>query len=430
VTEHVSTGLAAAVLFAALVLAFSAVAAALGRRLITAPAAFVVIGSVLGLAIGPMDESATAGVKLIAEVTLVLILFHDAAEVRPRDIGSDQGFYARLLLLGFPLTILVGYLLARVLFPDLPVMMALLLAAALAPTDAGLGAPTVLNPVVPTRVRRALNVESGLNDGLATPVVLFAIAAIAGEEGLAPRTSLVDALLELGLGVVAGAAVGGAGGALLGWSRMRGMSTAASRTLGVLMIPLLAYGTALLLSGNGFVAAFISGTAFAGSAAWIHDEESALLATEELSDLLGYAVWLVLGLVAVPLAWREAGWRELLYAVLALTLVRMLPVALSLLGTRLRSQTVAFIGWFGPRGLASVVFALIALESLEVEDDLRTVLATISLTVLLSVIAHGFSAAPLAARYGAWVTHATPPAELADMDHGVEPRTRGARLWR
>jgi sodium/hydrogen antiporter len=319
---------------------------------------------------------------------------------------------------------------ARVLFPDLPVMMALLLAAALAPTDAGLGAPTVLNPVVPTRIRRALNVESGLNDGLATPVVLFAIAAIAGEEGLAPRTSLVDALLELGLGVVAGAAVGGVGGALLGWSRRRAMSTAASRALGVLMIPLLAYGAALLVSGNGFVAAFISGTAFAGTAAWINDEETALLGTEQFSDLLGYAVWLVLGLVAVPLVWREAGWRELLFAVLALTVVRMLPVALCLLGTRLRAQTVAFIGWFGPRGLASVVFALISLESLEVDDPLRIVLATISLTVLLSVVAHGFSAGPLAARYGAWVTRATPPAELADMDLGVEPRPRGARLWR
>lgn len=428
--EHGSTALIAAVLFAVLVLGFTAVAAALGRRLITAPLAFVAIGAVLGFAVDPVDESITGGIKLVAEVTLVLILFHDAAQVRPRQIGSDGGLYARLLLIGFPLTILLGYLVAVVLFPDLPIMMALLLAAALAPTDAGLGAPTVLNPVVPTRVRRALNVESGLNDGLATPVVLFAIAVIAGQEGLAPKESLMDALLELALGVIAGVAVGAAGGALLGWSRARGMSTTASRTLGVLMIPLLAYGAALLLSGNGFVAAFISGTAFAGAATWIHDEHTALLGAEELSDLLGYAVWLVLGLVAVPLVWREAGWRELMFAVLALTLVRMLPVALSLLGTRLRPQTVAFIGWFGPRGLASVVFALIALESLEVDEDLRIVLATISLTVLLSVIAHGFSAQPLATRYGEWVTGTAPSAELADADHSAEPRARGARLWR
>ncbi len=425
-----STGLEAAVIFAVLVLGFTSIAAALGRRLITAPLAFVAVGAVLGLAVDDLGEAVTAGTKLVAEVTLVLILFHDAAQVRPREIRSDGGLYARLLLVGFPLTILAGYVLARALFPDLPVMMALLLAAALAPTDAGLGAPTVLNPVVPTRVRRALNVESGLNDGLATPVVLFAIAVLAGQEGLAPRESIADALIELAVGVVAGIVVGGSGGALLGWSRRRGMSTRASRTLGVLMIPLLAYSAALLTSGNGFVAAFISGTAFAGSAAWIHEEESTLLGTEELSDLLGYAVWLVLGLVAVPLVWREAGWRELLFAVLALTLVRMAPVALALIGTGLRPRTVAFIGWFGPRGLASVVFALIALESLDVDDTLRTVLATICLTVLLSVVAHGFSAQPLATRYGAWVTSAAPAAELADTDHDAEPRTRGARLWR
>lgn len=428
-TENGSTGLVAAVLFAVLVLGFTSVGAALGRRLITAPLAFVAVGAVLGFAVGPIDESLTAEIKLVAEVTLVLILFHDAAQVRPKEIGSDGGLYARLLLIGFPLTILLGYLIARVLFPGLPLMMALLLAVALAPTDAGLGAPTVLNPVVPTRVRRALNVESGLNDGLATPLVLFTIAVIAGQEGLAPRESLADALVELALGVIAGVVVGAAGGALLGWSRIRGMSTPASRTLGVLMVPLLAYGTALLVSGNGFVAAFVSGTAFAGSAAWIHEEETALLGAEEFSGLLGYAVWLVLGLVAVPLVWREAGWRELLFAVLALTLVRMLPVALSLVGTHLRIPTVAFIGWFGPRGLASVVFALIALESLAVDDDLRVVLATMSLTVLLSVVAHGFSAQPLAARYGAWVARVTPPAELAE-EHGGEPRTRGAWLWR
>jgi NhaP-type Na+/H+ or K+/H+ antiporter len=180
VTDHASTTLAAALLFALLVLGFTTVSAALGRRLITAPLAFVTFGAVLGFAVAPLQGTVTEPVKLVAEVTLVLILFHDAAQVRPREIGADRGLYARLLLIGFPLTILLGFLLARLLFPDLPVMMALLLGAALAPTDAGLGAPTVLNPVVPTRVRRALNVESGLNDGLATPVVLFAIAVLAG----------------------------------------------------------------------------------------------------------------------------------------------------------------------------------------------------------------------------------------------------------
>ena len=428
-TAHASPELAGAVLFTLLVLGFTAVAAALGRRFVTAPLAFVAIGAILGFTLGPVSGTSMSDLKLIAELTLVLILFHDAAQARPREIGSDGSFYARLLLIGFPLAILAGYALASALFPTLPAMMLLLLAAALAPTDAGLGAPTILNPVVPTRIRRALNVESGLNDGLATPIVLFAIASLAGAEGLGPGESSVDALIDLALGVAAGGLVGAGGGTLLGWSRRHRMSTMPSRALGVLMIPFLAYGIALMLSGNGFVAAFISGTAFAGSAGWAHDERTALLGAEGIADLLGFAVWLGFGLVAVPLVLREVGWREALFAVLALTVVRMVPVAVSMIGTGMRAHTVVFVGWFGPRGLASVVFALIALESLDIDDNLRTVLATISLTVLLSVVAHGFSAQPLAARYGAWVARVTPPEELRDLNHAVTPRTRGARVW-
>ena len=228
------------------------------------------------------------------------------------------------------------------------------------------------------------------------------------------------------MGVLAGAVVGGLGGWLVGWSKGRALSSAGSRTLAVLMIPLAAYGTALLASGNGFVAAFVSGTAFAGSARWLEREESALELTEQLANPLGYAVWLVFGVAAVPLVWRSVTWREVLFALLALTVLRMVPVAIGLLGTGLRRQSVLFIGWFGPRGLASIVFGLIALESLDEDSSLAVVLVTISLTVLLSVIAHGVSAEPLANRYGAWAQREHPEAELRG---GVETRTRDSRLW-
>jgi NhaP-type Na+/H+ or K+/H+ antiporter len=331
----------------------------------------------------------------------------------------------RLLLIGFPLTVLLGYVLARGVFPELPAMMALLLAAALAPTDAGLGAPTVLNPRVPIRVRRLLNVESGLNDGLATPVVLFAIAAVAGQEGLRPAASLADAMVDLGLGVAVGIGCGALGGVLLGRSRRARWSTPPSRSLAIATLPLLAYGSALLVTANGFVAAFIAGTAFAGTARWIHHEESSLELAEALADPLGYAVWLVFGFAAVPLVWSSVGARELLFALLALTVLRMGPVALSLTGTDLRPRTWLFIGWFGPRGLASVVFALIAIETLEGDENLRTVLATISVTVLLSVLLHGVSAPPGARRYGQWVERVQPAAE---MRASAEPRVRGQLL--
>ena len=199
---------------------------------------------------------------MVAELTLALILFHDAAQVPPRQIEADRGLVLRLLLVGLPLTVPIGFLAARMVFPAMPVMMALLLAAASAPTDACLGAATVLNPVVPVRIRRALNVESGLNDGLITTVVLFAIAAAAGEEGLNAGVSAVQGLFELGVGDAMGAAVGAGGGLLLGWSRRRDLSTPDTRSLGVPVLPILAYCLVAVVGGNSFVAAFVAGTAF------------------------------------------------------------------------------------------------------------------------------------------------------------------------
>ena len=299
--------------------------------------------------------------------------------------------------------------------------MLLLLAAAVAPTDAGLGAATVLNPVVPVRVRRMLNVESGLNDGLSTPFVLFAIAALAGEEGLGPVESIGAALVDLAVGTLVGVAVGAGAGLLLGWSREHGLSSRHTRPLAVLVLPLIAYFGAELAGGNAFVAAFVAGTAFAGAARWLEEEESSLALTEALADPLGFGVWCTFGFIAVPLLVEHVGWAEVVFAVLALTLLRMAPVALALLGTGLRAPTVAFVGWFGPRGLASVVFTLLAAEGLELDEDLTRVIATICLTVLLSVLAHGLSADPLSRRYGAWAKRTRPTQELLGS---TEPRSR------
>ena len=194
------------------------------------------------------------------------------------------------------------------------------------------------------------------------------------------------------------------------------------------MLPILAYCLVALIGGNSFVAAFVAGTAFTAAASWVDEEESALDRTEGLSELLGFAVWLVFGLAALPLIRDQIGWRELLFAVLSLTVLRMVPVALSLVGTGMRARTVAFIGWFGPRGLASVVFALLAVEDLEVDDSLREAIATLAMTVLLSVILHGLTADVFAARYGTWIDRVRPPAETAPA---TEPRTRRSLVpWR
>jgi NhaP-type Na+/H+ or K+/H+ antiporter len=280
----------------------------------------------------------------------------------------------------------------------------------------------VLNPVVPVRVRRMLNVESGLNDGLCTPFVMFAIAALAGEEGLAPRESVWAAVADLAVGILVGVVVGAGAGRLLGWSRTHRTSSRHTRPLAALVLPLIAYVGADLAGGNAFVAAFVAGSAFAGAAHWAGEEETLGL-TEALADPLGFAVWFAFGLLAVPLLFENTGWGEVVFAVLALTLLRMVPVALALLGTGLRPQTVAFVGWFGPRGLATVVFTLLALEGLELDADLTRVVATTCLTVLLSVLAHGLSADPLARRFGAWAERTQPVEELAGS---TEPRTRSS----
>ncbi len=418
--------LVAILVFGGLVVVFATFAGTLRRHLVSAPLAFVAAGAALGLLTASDGANGLVGMRLVAEVTLALVLFHDAAQVRPRQIERDRGVIARLLLLGLPLSILLGLVAAHLVFPGLSVMMALLLAAALAPTDAALGAATVLNPRVPVRVRRMLNVESGLNDGLATPVVLFAIAAIAGQEGLGPVRTIGDAAADLAIGAAAGAAVGAAGAALLTWSRRHRTSTAPSRALAVMFLPLLAFGVAAGLSGNGYVAAFVCGTVFAGGAVWLGEEESALRLTEALSDPLAYAVWLVFGFAASSLVWDGIGPREVGFAILSLTVLRMAPVAVVMIGTGMRLRTLAFLGWFGPRGLVTVVFAVLALESLAPDEELAVVLTTITLTVLLSVIAHGLTAPPLARAYGQWIA-AQPPGPETEGG-SLEPRTRGVRL--
>jgi NhaP-type Na+/H+ or K+/H+ antiporter len=342
------------------------------------------------------------------EVTLVWVLFSDAARVRVTDLGKDLGRYARLLGIGLPLTVVLGWVLALWLVPGMNVWLALLVAAALAPTDAALGVPVVTNPAVPSRVRRLITVESGLNDGIATPLVVVAIAGAASAEGLAEAPGLGEALVELAVGVIVGVVVGFVGGALLRWARRRGWSAEEFAGIAVLALALFSYAGALVVGGNGFVAAFCGGMAFGAAAGRRGPVE--VLFLEQASGLVSLLVWIAFGVIAIPIVRGGVDWTTALYAVLSLTVVRMLPVALALIGAGLDRKTVLFVGWFGPRGLASLVFALLAVEELGPQADPAVV--AIAVTVFLSVLAHGASATPLAARYGKAVGAREP--ELGD----------------
>jgi NhaP-type Na+/H+ or K+/H+ antiporter len=410
------------VVLMALLVGFSSLSRRLGRWNLTAPIVFVAAGLLLNVTLGA-DAEELGWLRSLAEFTLALVLFTDAASVRPTQISRDGGFVSRLLLVGLPLTVLAGYLLAGALFPDGGGAAALLLAAMLAPTDAALGAATVSDRRIPVRVRRILNVESGLNDGLATPVVLFAIAMLAAG-GAGGDAGPVHAVREIALGVMAGAALGYAGGALLRTSERRDWSSPRSRAVGTLALAFLAYFGALAVEGNGFIATFVAGSFF-GIALSKGMSAHVLDLAEGLSQPLGDATWLAFGALLVPLLIRDLGPAEVVFALASLTVLRMVPVAVSLLGSGLRWQTQVFIGWFGPRGLASVVFSLIALETLGESEVLDPVLATAALTILLSVVLHGLSAGPGAARYAQWTREARPPVEMAESQ---EPLGRGMKV--
>lgn len=372
----------------------------LSRRIqradMTAPIVFLALGALLAGIDVVHGPTAVPSVKMLVELTLVLVLFSDAARVSVPGLRRDSGPVLRLLAIGLPATVLIGWGLAKLLFPGFDWWWALLVGAALAPTDAALGVPVVTNPAVPERIRRLITVESGLNDGIATPVVLFALAGAATVEGELDAPTLPQALLELALGALVGVLIGAAGGALLRWARHRRWADDDFVGPAVLSLAVLSYAAALAVDGNGFVAAFCAGAAFGATAGRRGPHELVFL--EQASSLMSLVVWLVFGAVVSSVVVSGLGWAAVGYAVLSLTLVRMLPVALSLVGTGMDSRTVAFIGWFGPRGLASLVFALLAIEALGPGAD--DAVAVIGLTVTLSVLAHGLSSAPLAAAYG------------------------------
>jgi sodium/hydrogen antiporter len=393
-------GTTAILLIAVVLFLWGVLSGRLERADLTAPIVFVAVGGLFA-ATGLVDApSLVQTMKPLVEVTLVWVLFSDAAGVGFGQMREDSGRIVRLLGVGLPLTVVAGWALALWLFPSQGVWLTLLVAAALAPTDAALGLPVVMNAAVPLRVRRLITVESGLNDGIVTPVVMFALAAAVSVEELESAPGLPEALAELGIGVVVGAGVGLAGGFALRWSRRRGWAADDFVGIAVLALALVTYTASLAVHGNGFVAAFCGGLAFGAAAGRRAPAELVFL--EQAGSLVSMLVWFAFGALAIPIVLVRADLVVVAYAILSLTLVRMVPVALACWGAGLDRKTVLFVGWFGPRGLASLVFALLALEDLGTAAD--DVVAIIGVTVLLSVLAHGLSAGPLAARYGKAMT--------------------------
>ena len=384
------------------VLVFGVYSKRLSHGFLTAPMVFAAFGVALGSeALGIMHLEEGAGiVHTTAALTLIVVLFTDASRIELRTLRRQYTLPLRMLALGMPLSLLLGTLAALALFPDFGLFEAALLAAILVPTDAALGQAVVSDPVVPARVRQSLNVESGLNDGIALPaVVVLATLAAAPDHGADSTSLLAYAGRQVILGPLAGVAVGYAGGKLLAWARESGRMNDTFDRISGLTLAFLAYLLAEQIGGNGFIAAFVGGLTLGNTARGVCGSLYQFLETE--GELLILVTFLLFGAVLIPPAvtlWSLTTW---LYTGLSLTLIRMIPVGLSVLGLRLQPWTPLFLGWFGPRGLASVLFALLILEDAIPHRD--EILAVVVATVAASILLHGMSASGLARRYGRYI---------------------------
>ena len=378
-------------IFTGLLFFYSLVSARVERTILTAPMLFTAAGILAALLLpGLREQKTTANTFLwLAEVGLVLLLFTDASRTDLQVLKSLRSLPVRLLSTGMLLTILLGGIAALAVLPNLTLWEAGILAAILAPTDAGLGQIIVNSPRVPTRVRQALNVEAGLNDGLSVPFMLFfvALAGAASHQANLPRLMME----QLCYGALIGAALGFLGGWILEQAHRRQLIAESFHQLGLVAVPLLCLFASEAAGASMFIASFVAGLAVQVKfkQAGKHSVEFA----EEWGQLLNLLVFFLFGVLVVR-DWSHFTPWLFLYALLSLTVVRILPVAIALIGTGLSRPTVFFMGWFGPRGLASIVLGLVYLEQETHQPGESTIRFAVMTTVLLSIFAHGLSSIP------------------------------------
>ena len=406
---------------ALLVLGWAVVSGSLARHDVTGPFVFALAGYLLGnpgWGLLTVDVEAKP-IHIVAEVTLALVLFSDAARVNVSKLRHDFSVPVRLLGIGLVLSVVLGGLLAAALFNDFPWALAGFVGAALAPTDAALSVQVINDERIPLRLRRALNVESGLNDGIATPIVVFMLAVAASQLGIVSEGVPYEAgaaLRELAAGILVGVVLGVGGAVLVSIGARRRWMEPAGLRLATLAVAVASLSVAVSFDANGFIAAFVAGMAFGRMLdARVVDVGEAAELPELVGELLALVVWFLFGVTLVPLAFDHFDVLIVVYALASLTIVRMLPVALSLVGSGQDRPTVLFIGWFGPRGLASVVFALLAIEQLgEASAEAGRAVATVAMTVLLSVVLHGITAGSGGRLY----------VHSEESRHGSAPRSR------
>jgi sodium/hydrogen antiporter len=424
----------ALVTIAVILIVYAAFSRPLDKRGVTSAMVFTAVGILVGTsALRLVNINVEAvGAERFCELALVFLLFSDSTRIDLAGLRGHLSWPGRLLFIGLPITMLLGAVVGALVFPSMALAAVILLSTMLCSTDAALGQRVVSDKSVPARVRQALDIESGLNDGLAVPFFLVAVDLTLAELTTGFTTAVLRNMAEqIGWGVAAGVGAATLAGLLYRMADERGWLEGSWRQIVPLMTALLAYLVALKLGGSGFIGAFVGGMAF-GYLSKQHGQDVTSL-NEDVGGVLAGATWVGFGALVVGAMFPHVTWQIVVYAVLSLTVVRMVPVAIALWGTGAERQTVAFMGWFGPRGLASIVFGLIAFES--GIPYAQTLFTTVMLTILLSVFLHGLSSVPLVKAYSGWYsTHvdkhpSAPEAKPTIMSHlrhqharnGLEP---------
>jgi NhaP-type Na+/H+ or K+/H+ antiporter len=383
------------------VFAYSLIAGRLERTPVNGPVIYLLFGLVGGpVVLGFLDlHVGTEGILILAELTLALVLFIDASNADLASLRRHIKMPGRMLGVGLPLTIILGIIAGKLIFPELGFFEIAILATMLAPTDAALGKAVVANPAVPSSVREGLNAESGLNDGICVPI-LFTFLALAAESDVTQSgTALAMRLVgeQIGIGLAVGLPLAILGGRGLGYATKNGWIPHAWRGIPLVALAFASFCLAQFLGGSGFISCFVGGLLFGHVTR--EEKHEYIESSESTAEAFSVLTWVVFG---AGVMFQHSGivdWRAVTYAVLSLTVIRMLPVVLSLTGIGLDLKSKLFLGWFGPRGLASIVFIIIVAE--EKLPGSPQLIGTVVATVVLSVLAHGLSANPLATRFGA-----------------------------
>lgn len=371
------------------------------RLPITAPMVFVGVGILVGpLGFDLFHVSVnTEIITVLAEITLMLILFTDGSEIDIKTLRQEKSRIAiRLLAIGLPLTMLSGFVIGALMFDSISLWQVALIALILSPTDAALGQAVVKSQLLPEKLKRTISIESGLNDGIALPPILVCMAILSTDLATAQESKnwLNFLLLQLTLGPLVGGLVGWFGGRLVEWASLKGWMSPVFQRMSSISLAVLAFALAEMVHGNGFIAAFIGGVMLGVRTHSIRERIQEF--SEAEGQQLSLFIFLVLGMVGVPVFYQHWDFVAVVYALLSLTAIRMLPVAISLIGSGVDWKTRWFIGWFGPRGIASVLYLLMVIGTLKMEG-LEYALSVIALVVILSVLLHGVSAVPLVKKY-------------------------------